>query len=337
MSPATGAAARRAKDSGTKDGGPKGARAKGSRMPNGRMPGGRTKARRPAWQEEPRALTTAGKVLALVLITVAVVAPFWVVLATSLSSSRQVTADGGYSLWPREFSPHAFHQILTGSTAGRALVVSLLLVVVGTAVSLAATVLLAYALARPGVIGGGWVLKMTLIAFLFPPGIIPAYLVVDNLGLIDSYPSLVLPVVVDVFNLVVLRGFFQGLPGELFEAARLDGAGEFTVLWRIVLPLSRSVIAVVGFFYGVTYWNDFFRALFYLNDPGRWPLSTLLRLLVTQGVTADANGTTASALQDTSRTTLMATIVLAVVPVLVVYPFVQRFFTKGVLTGAVKS
>lgn len=92
-----------------------------------------------------------------------------------------------------------------------------------------------------------------------------------------------LPVVVDVFNLVVLRGFFQGLPGELFEAARLDGAGEFTVLWRIVLPLSKSVIAVVGFFYGVTYWNDFFRALFYLNDPGRWPLSTLLRLLVTQG------------------------------------------------------
>lgn len=292
---------------------------------------------RPAWQERPRAATSLGKAVALVLITAVVVLPFWVVVATSLSPNQQVVHNGGYSLWPQPFTLQAYRGVINGGLITHAMWISLVLTVVGTALSLAATVLLAYALARPGVVGGKPVLLLCLFAFLLPPGIIPSFLVVSNLHLVNTYSSLVLPVLISVFNLVVMRGFFQGIPAELYEAAKLDGAGEWATLRRIVLPLSKPILAVVGFFYAVGYWNDFFRALFYITDPGRWPLGTLLRTLVTQGVSADANGSTAATLTQDPQAELAATIVLAVVPILLVYPFVQRFFTKGVLTGAVKS
>jgi putative aldouronate transport system permease protein len=294
--------------------------------------------RRPVWQERPKKITSAAKAVAVVLVSVLVGLPFWVVLSTSLSPSSQVTADGGYTLWPASFSLGAFGKVLGGSLVMHAMVVSILLVLVGTTISMTATVMLAYALSRPGVVGGRPVLLVCLLAYIFPPGIIPTYLVVANLHLTDSYLSLVAPVVVNVFNLVVIRGFFQGIPGELYEAAKLDGAGELRTLWRIVLPLSKPVIAVTGFFYAVAYWNDYFRALLYVNNEGKWPLGTLLYLLVTQGANPDAgetNNLSAAALPSNNE--MMATAVIAIVPIILVYPFLQRYFTKGVLTGAVKA
>ncbi|MEY9956643.1 putative aldouronate transport system permease protein [Streptacidiphilus sp. MAP5-52] len=293
---------------------------------------------RPAWQEKPKAATSLAKGSALILITAIAVVPFWVELSTSLSTNHQLLRNGaGFTLWPQPFSLQAYRGILQGGLITKAVGVSLGLTLVGTAASLATTVLLAYALSRPGVTGGKQVLMMCLFAFLFPPGLIPTYLVVDNLHLLNTYSSLVLPVLVNVFNLVVMRGFFQGIPSELYEAARLDGAGEWTTLLRIVLPLSKPVIAVVGFFYAVTYWNQWFQGLFYLNDASQWPLGTLLRLLVTQGSNVDANGSTAAVINQNPIAEQAATVVLAILPILLVYPFTQRFFTKGVLTGAVKS
>lgn len=294
-------------------------------------------AQRPAWQEKPRALTTMGKGLALVLISALVLVPFWIVLSTSLSSLDQVNRDGGYTLWPEHPTLQAYRDITATGLVSHATVVSLLLVLIGTLASLACTTLLAFALSRPGVTGGRMVLKFVLVAFLFPPGMIPSYLVVSQLHLLDNYSSLVLPTVIDVFNLVVMRGFFQGLPAELYEAARLDGCGEWRILWRIVLPLSKPVVAVVGFFYGVGYWNDYFKGLFYMSGAQHWPLGTLLRMLVTGNESADASGSSIATLQVNSQADLMATIVIAVVPIALAYPFLQRFFTKGVLTGAVKA
>ncbi|MEY9942778.1 carbohydrate ABC transporter permease [Streptacidiphilus sp. MAP5-3] len=292
---------------------------------------------RPSWQESPRPLTQAAKGLALAVIVVAVLLPFWIVLSTSLSPLNEVNRGGGYTLWPDHPTLQAYRDITRSGLISHATVVSVLLVLIGTATSLACTILLAYALSRPNVVGRRLVLKCVLVAFLFPPGMIPSYLIVSQLHLVNNYSALVLPTVIDVFNLVVLRGFFQGLPTELYEAARLDGAGEARILLRIVLPLSRSVVAVVGFFYGVAYWNDYFKGLFYLSGADKWPLGTLLRMLVIGGNSPDSSGQSLATLQINAQADLMATIVVAVVPIALAYPFLQRFFSRGVLTGAVKS
>ncbi|MDT0345770.1 carbohydrate ABC transporter permease [Streptomyces litchfieldiae] len=295
---------------------------------------------RPAWQEKPRAITRGAKAVALIVICALVAVPFLIVVSTSLASPDEVTDNGGWVLFPTEPTLQAYEDILSGGTITRALAVSVGVTVGGTLISLFGTITLAYALSRDHFSLRKPLLLMVLFTFLFPPGMLPGYLVVKNLGLLDTYWALVLPVAINVFNLVIMRGFFQGLPQELYDAARIDGAGELTVLLRIVLPLSKAVVAVIGLFYAVGYWNSFFNAILYLNDSDKWPLQAVLQTVVTRG--ANLGGNTTEALSDSGavaapQTYQMATVVVAVVPILIVYPFIQRYFTKGVLTGAIKS
>ncbi|MEU2433864.1 carbohydrate ABC transporter permease [Streptomyces sp. NPDC007861] len=292
---------------------------------------------RPAWMEKPHPLTQVGKAVTIAVTIALVVIPFWVVTATSLAPDQQVIDNGGWALWPDSFTFEAYEKILSGGVVTRALLVSLGVTVFGTLASLVCTVFLAYALARPGVVGGKPVMLMVLFTFLFPPGIIPSFLVVQSLGLRNTYWALVLPVLVNAFNLVVVRGFFQGIPEELYEAARLDGASELRTLFTIVLPLSKAVIAVVGLFYAVGYWNDFFRAVLYLDDASMWPLQTVMRGYVNQGTSLTDTASTEGTVISAPQTLRMAVVVLGTLPILCVYPFVQRYFAKGVLTGAVKS
>lgn len=295
------------------------------------------RSHRPAWMEKPKPLTQVVKALVLAFTVVVVVVPFWVVIATSLAPDQQILDNGGWALWPDQWTLQAYDKILGGGVVGHALLVSIGVTVFGTLASLTCTVLLAYALARPGVAGGKPVMVLILFTFLFPPGIIPSFLVVDSLGLRNNYLALVLPVLINVFNLVVVRGFFQGIPEELYEAARLDGAGELRILFTIALPLSKAVIAVIGLFYAVGYWNDFFRAVLYLDDQGMWPLQTVMRQYVTQGAKLADEASAQEAMVTAPQTFRMAVVVLGTLPILCLYPFVQRFFAKGVLTGAIKS
>jgi putative aldouronate transport system permease protein len=292
---------------------------------------------RPAWMEKPKPITTVARAAALVVVVVLVVLPFLVVISTSLASSQEVTGSGGWVLVPTHPSLAAYREILSGGVVTHALLVSAGITIGGTAISLVCTVCLAYALSRPKFFAGKPILLLVLFTFLFPPGIIPSYLIVKSVGLLDSYASLFLPVTVNVFNLVVVRGFFQALPAELYDSARLDGAPEWQVLLRIVVPLSKAVIAVVGLFYAVAYWNSFFTAFLYLNDSSKWPLSAVLRLFVTQGAQIGGATATESGSYQAPQTVQMAVVVLAIIPIVCVYPFLQRFFTKGVLTGAVKA
>jgi putative aldouronate transport system permease protein len=285
--------------------------------------------------EKPKPVTQAAKAVALVAVVLLVCVPFLVILSTSLASQREVVAGGGWVLWPQDPTFKAYEDILAGGVVTHALGVSAGVTVIGTLLSLACTVTLAYALSRPGVFGGKPVLLLVLFTFLFPPGMIPSFLVVKELGLLDSYASLVLPVLVNVFNLVVLRGFFQGIPEELYEAARLDGAGDWRVLWSIVLPLSKAALAVVGLFYAVAYWNSWFYASLYLESD-HWPLQQVLRTYVVAG-SGLTDTTTGEAAVNAPQTIQMAVLVIATVPILLVYPFLQKYFTKGVLTGAIKS
>ncbi|WP_226962072.1 MULTISPECIES: carbohydrate ABC transporter permease [Streptomyces] len=295
---------------------------------------------RPAWQERPRLATRVGKFVALVGVCALVAVPLLVVVATSLASPDDVVENGGWVLWPTEPTLATYRDILSGGTITHSLLVSVGVTVGGTLISLFGTITLAYALSRDHFSLRRPLLLMVLFTFLFPPSMLPSYLVVKNLGLLDTYWALTLPVAINVFNLVIMRGFFQGLPKELYDAARIDGAGELTVLTRIVLPLSKPVIAVIGLFYAVGYWNSFFHAILYLNDSGDWPLQAVLQTVVTQG--AALSGNSSDALADTGtlaapQSYQMATVVIAILPILVIYPFVQRYFTKGVLTGAIKS
>jgi len=196
--------------------------------------------------------------------------------------------------------------------------------------------LLAYALSRPAFVAGRLILLVVLFSMLFSPGIIPLYLTVKGAGLLDSIWALIVPTMVSAFNVVVLRAFFMNLPNEITESARIDGAGELKTFSYIVLPLSKAVLSVIGLFYAVAYWNAFFSALLYLNDSKLWPLQLVLRTYVIN----DAQ--LGSAELGTERlppqaSIQMAILVISIVPILLVYPFLQRHFAKGVLTGAVKG
>ncbi|WP_327359345.1 carbohydrate ABC transporter permease [Streptomyces sp. NBC_01304] len=286
--------------------------------------------------ERPKPVTKAAKAAAIVILLGLVLVPFLVIVSTSLASNREVVANGGWVLWPSDPTLRAYDQIFSGGVVSKALGVSVGLTVLGTLASLACTTFLAYALSRPGVFGGRPVLVLVLFTFLFPPGMIPAFLLVKGMGMVDSYLALVLPVLINVFNLVVLRGFFQGIPEELYEAARLDGASDWAILFKIVLPLSKAALAVVGLFYMCSYWNAWFHASIYMEST-HWPLQQVLRTYVMGGAQIADTGLSEAGNVSAPQTMQMAVLVVATVPILLVYPFLQKYFTKGVLTGAIKS
>lgn len=292
---------------------------------------------RPAWMPAPSPFVVALKAVSLVIILALVIFPFLVVVGTSLASQQEVIDSGGWVLWPSVIDLSAYQQILSGGVVTRASLVSAGVTVTGTVCSLVTTVAMAYALARPGLFGGRPILVLVLLTFLFSPGMIPTYLVVQSLGLLGSYAALILPVLVSGFNLLVLRGFFQGIPEELYEAARIDGASEWRIMIKIALPLSKAAIAVVGLFYAVAYWNSFFSAILYLQDSTMWPLQVVLRQYVLEGSPLAGSIATAESRLSAPTSIQMAVVVLAMIPIVCVYPFVQRHFAKGVLTGAIKS
>ena len=296
----------------------------------------RTADRRAAWEEPPTRLGSAAKAVVITVIVAVMTVPFLIVLSTSLASREEITAAGGYVLFPTEPTLQAYRTILSGGLVTRAVTVSVLITGVGTALSLLTTIALAYALSKRGVPGSKPVLLLVLFTLLFAPGMIPMYVLVRELGLLDSYWALILPGLVNAFNLVVMRAFFMNIPEELYQAARIDGAGDWRILTRIVLPLSKGVIAVVGLFYAVTYWNAFFNAMLYLNDSGKWPVQLLLRTYVVQNkqMAADQLGV---AHLPPQQSISMAVVMIALIPILLLYPFLQKYFTKGVLTGAIKG
>lgn len=278
------------------------------------------------------------KALVLVVACLVVLVPFLMVVSTGLAGQQQVSAAGGYVLWPNDATLGAYRAILSGGVVTRATVISILITVVGTLLSLVLTAALAYALSRPGSFAHRPILMIVLLTLLFSPGIIPVYLTVKELGLLDSYWSLILPVAVSAFNVIVVRSFIMGLPRDLIDSAKIDGATERQVLLRIVLPLSRAVLAVVGLFYAVGYWNAYFNALLYINSANKWPLQLVLRTYVVNNTPLGQGdlGAAAEAIPP-SQSLQMAILVISLVPIILVYPFLQRHFTKGVLVGAVKG
>lgn len=302
-----------------------------------------TDAIRPSWVEKPTLAGKAAKAVVLVLVTGLVLLPFYLVVLTSVSSREAVEKANGIVFLPSGFSLDAYRDVLSTGTVSRALLVSVGITAVGTALSLAITALAAYGLSRPGSLWHRPILFLVLVTFLFAPGIIPTYLTVQSLGLLNTYGSLILPGAVAAFHLMVLRTFFMGIPREVIDSARVDGASEFRIFFSIVAPLSKAVLAVIALFYGVGYWNAFFNAMLYLNDNNMWPLQLVLRVYVLQGSPLPGMGTSSAAANALANapapmaSVKMAVVVLAILPILFVYPFVQRHFSKAVITGAIKG
>lgn len=291
---------------------------------------------RPIWMEETPFWLKVVKAVTLLLIVFVTLFPMLYVLAVSFSSARDVVGSN-LILFPRNPTFDAYREIFRGGIVTRALRVSIGLTLFGTLAQVVATTMLAYGLSRPGVPGAKFVLFLVLGAFLFTPGMIPSYLLVKELGLLNTYASLILPGLIGAFNLIVMRGFFMGLPQELLDAARVDGANDAQIFFRIVLPLSKAVIAVIALFYGVGIWNSFFSAVLYLSDAGMWPIQMVLRQYVLQGSALTSGTLDPNQPPPPTQTIQMAIVVVATVPILIVYPFLQKYFTKGVLTGAIKG
>lgn len=282
------------------------------------------------------------RVLKAVFLTVIcglVVVPFVGVLATSLATPEEVIRAGGFVMVPTDgIDLSAYRSIFAGGTVTQALLVSGFITVVGTTIALLLTCTLGWALSRRGTVGNRPLLLLVLISLLFNPGLIPTYLVVQQFGLLDTVWAVIVPVCVSAFNVIVVRAYFAGLPGEIIDSARIDGASEWKLFWHIGLPLSKALVAVIGLFYGVGYWNSFFSALLYINDSSKWPLQMVLRTYVVNGVELGGQDLGVGSEVLPPQTSIqMAILMISIVPILCVYPFIQRHFAKAVLTGAVKG
>ncbi|MGW7684180.1 carbohydrate ABC transporter permease [Kribbella sp. NPDC054772] len=289
--------------------------------------------------DAPGMPSRALKGVVLLVCCAIVIIPFIGVISTSIASQEHVTNSGGFVLWPDAFNLDAYKSIFNGGVVQRALVISVVIAAGGTLISLAGSTMLAYALSRSGSFGQRPILLIVLFSLLFSPGLIPNYLVVKEFGLLDSLLALILPTAISGFNVIVLRSFFMSIPDSVLDSARIDGAGDFRIFWSVVLPLSKAVLAVVGLFYAVGYWNAFFNAMLYINDTAKWPLQLVLRTYVinnTELSSGDLGGAGADQLPP-QESIQMAILVVSLVPILIVYPFLQRHFAKGMMTGAVKG
>ncbi|WHY02786.1 carbohydrate ABC transporter permease [Neobacillus sp. DY30] len=271
----------------------------------------------------------------LILIALICFLPFVNVIASSFASTQEVVARK-FILFPRTFSLDAYRYILSTPTLFKSLAVSIGVTGIGTLVSMVLTALMAYGLSRRYLVGRNSINFIVVFSMLFSGGMIPTFLVVKSVGLIDSYWSLILPVAINAFNLIIMRNFFQALPDSLEESAKMDGCTDFGVFVKIMLPLALPSIATISLFYAVTYWNTYMTAILYINDSTKWPIQVLLRQIVIVSSGMQAEGSSVDVVPP-AQTIKMAVIVIATVPMLIAYPFVQKYFVKGALVGSVKG
>lgn len=260
--------------------------------------------------------------------------PVYYVLCISLTNQTEYLK-GGLILFPRGFTFENYIYLLSSQRFPRAAGVSLYLASFGTVLSLIVTSMLAYSLSRKRLMGRKAFIILILFTTLFNPGMIPPYLLVRNLGLIDSLWAIILTMLSSGWNVFLLKSFFENVPESLEEAAIIDGCDDFRVWWNIILPLSLPALATFGLFFAVAYWNVFFSALLYLNDAKLWPLQMVLRQML---VESNANaGDSAENIVINPEVFKMAAVIITITPIMMVYPFLQKHFAKGVMLGSVKG
>jgi putative aldouronate transport system permease protein len=273
--------------------------------------------------------------LILGLSALIVLLPLWRILVISFSTQAVYLTDE-YHLVPRSFSLMEYKRAL-GSIGGilNALFQSVKITALGTTISMILTSCGAYALSKKDLPGRAIIFRLIVFTMFFGGGLVPFYVLVRNLHLIDTIWALVLPMAVSTYNLIIMKNYFASLPASLEEAAKIDGYNDIQILFKIVIPISMPVFAAVSLFYGVALWNDYFMATLFISSNDLYPLQVLLRQMIIQDmVTAEVGTMTSGSNMEQFK---MACIVVGMIPVLIIYPMVQKYFTKGVMLGAVKE
>lgn len=282
---------------------------------------------------------TVGKIInyiLLVLIAFVCLYPFLNVVAYSVSGYNAVLS-GRVTFYPIDFTMEAYKQILGKTQIWRAMSTTVRVTLIGTGLSLVLTTFAAYALSQDDLPGRKVITGFILFTMYFGGGLIPTFLVVKGVGLYDTLGALFIPQSVNVFNFIVMRTFFKNLPESLSEAARIDGASYMQILAKIVLPLSLPIIATMGLFYSVGYWNTYFDALLYIQNPDKYTLQLRLRGLLFGEELNSAGNLEGVGMQVMTQSLKMATVLVSTLPILVVYPWLQKYFVKGVMVGSVKG
>lgn len=265
--------------------------------------------------------------------------PLWNVIVISLTDYRDYVADP-LMIFPKQISLEAYQYIFASDDLITALKVTVLITLSGTLSSMFFSMTGAYALSKRRMPGRNLFLTLILITMFFSGGIVPNFLLIKDLGIYDTLWSLILPTMINTWYLIIMKNYFAGLPEALEESARIDGANDLHILFRIILPISMPIIATFTLFYGVDHWNEWWNAMMYINDTHKYPLQLVLRNLIVKNFSS-ASMATAYA-QDSAEFVAkenikMATAVVAIVPITLVYPFLQKYFAKGVMVGAIKS
>jgi len=261
----------------------------------------------------------------------------WFVAMASFSDSSQLIAHSGFLLKPLGFNLQAYLKVFENPMILKGYANTLFILVVGVALDLVMTALAAYFFSRKGVMFKKPLMLFVLFTMFFSGGMIPFYLNLKDLHLINSRWGLIIPFMISTYNMIILRTSFESIPDSLTEAARIDGAGHITILFKIILPLSKAIMAVMVLYYGVSIWNAWFWASAILRDRELYPLQVILREILISNDLQAMNGGAGADAEAIAQSIKYATIMVATVPILFVYPFLQKYFTKGVMIGAVKE
>lgn len=272
----------------------------------------------------------------LLLLSVICLYPILYVIFASFSDANQFFRFNGFLYKSEGFSLSAYREVLKNKDILIGYSNTIFIVVVGVTLNIVLTALGAYFLSRKNVLWKNLIMGLILLTMYVGGGLVPSYLNIKDLGLFDTYGALILPGAISTFNLIILRTSFLSIPDSIEESARVDGASHFTVLFKIILPLSKATLAVLILYYGVGHWNAWFNAMIYLQDPNKFPLQLILRSMLIQNQLIDS----ASGGDDQFllfQTMKYAVIVVSTLPVLMLYPFLQKYFEKGVMIGSVKG
>ena len=272
------------------------------------------------------------------LLAASMLYPFVYIVNISLSSPAEATR-GGLHLWPGTLSFGAYQTVFADATLVRAFVNSIIRTVLGTLLTVLCCAIAAYPLSRRETPFRRVTTVFILFTMVFSGGIVPTYLLMRSLGLLDTMASLILPTLLSAFNIVIIKNFFQSIPESYVEAARIDGASEWRILFQIFIPLSGPVLATVGLWTAVMHWNSWFDAMLYITTPDKQVLQTMLQKIVIDSSTSflESGMSAERAAAVTGQTIKAAITVVTVLPILLCYPFLQRFFTKGIMLGGVKE
>ena len=275
------------------------------------------------------------------LLALSIIFPFYNMVLLSFSSFEDAVRTG-FMLIPRSLTIENYQRIFSDAQVISAILISVRNVIFGVAMAMVLTIFASYVLSRRNMPGRKILFYFVIFTMFFNAGLIPWYLVMVNYGFVNNIWVMTVPNALSVFNMILMRNYFLSLPDSLDESARLDGAGEFIIMWRIIVPLSKPILATVALFYAVSFWNEWWNAMLFIQDRRMTPLALLLRRLVIENTIAfgDAMGHAARATAQGpvhSRSLEMATVTVATVPILLVYPFLQRYFTKGIMLGAIKA